>query len=75
MVTVTVTVQYPQEPEGGIDMTESHYGYIINTYYNHLNMLSKMKDKNPQRFGAFDYSQTHIYDMIDRLQHQQNLYD
>ena len=56
-------------------MNEAHYGYIINTYYNHLNMLSKMKDKNPQRFDAFEYSQTHIYDMIDILQHQQNLQD
>jgi hypothetical protein len=56
-------------------MNEAHYGYVINTYWDNLNMLSKMKDKNPQRFEAFKYSQGHIYDMIDKLQHQQNLQD
>jgi len=56
-------------------MNESHYGYVINTYWDQLNMLSKMKDKNPQRFDEFRYSQSNIYDMIDRLQHQQNLQD
>jgi hypothetical protein len=56
-------------------MNEAHYGYVINTYWDNLNMLSKMQDKNPQRFEAFKYSQGHIYDMIDKLQHQQNLQD
>jgi glucose-6-phosphate isomerase len=56
-------------------MNEQHYGYVINTYWDQLNMLSKMKDKNPQRFNEFHYSQGHIYDMIDKLQHQQNLQD
>ena len=56
-------------------MNEAHYGYVINTYWNHLNMLSKMKDKNPQRFDEFNYSEGNIYDMIDKLQHQQNLQD
>ena len=56
-------------------MNEQHYGYVINTYWDNLNMLTRMKDKNPKRFEAFEYSQTHIYDMIDRLQHQQNLQD
>jgi len=56
-------------------MNESHYGYVINTYWDQLNMLSKMQDKNPQRFDEFRYSQGNIYDMIDRLQYQQNLQD
>lgn len=56
-------------------MNEAHYGYMINTYWDHLNMLSRLKDKNPQRFEAFEYSQGHIYDIIDKLQQQQNLQD
>ena len=56
-------------------MNETHMGWIINTHYDAINMLTKMRDKNPQRFEEFRYSQTDIYAMIDTLQHQQHIYD
>ena len=56
-------------------MTDAHVGWIINTHYDTINMLTRMQDKNPHRFEAFSYSQTDIYAMIDRLQHQQHIYD
>ena len=56
-------------------MNEAHYGYYVNCLWDNLNMLTKMRDKNPQRFEEFRYSQTDIYAMIDTLQHQQHIYD
>lgn len=56
-------------------MNESHYGYVLNCYYNSINMLTRMKVKNPQRYKEFQYSESHIYDLLDNLQHQQNLQD
>lgn len=56
-------------------MNEAHYGYYVNCLWDNLNMLTRMQDKNPHRFEAFSYSQTDIYAMIDRLQHEQNLND
>ncbi len=56
-------------------MNETHYGWQINCYWDAVNMLHQMKSKNPQRFTEFQYSETHIYDVLDKLQHQQNLHD
>ena len=56
-------------------MNDAHYGYVVNTYWDHINMLSRMKDKNPERFNSFKYSNETIYHYIDKLQHKQNVYD
>jgi hypothetical protein len=56
-------------------MNESHYGWVINTHYDWINMLTKMENMKPQRFREFQYSKTIIYDYLDRLQHEQNLHD
>ena len=56
-------------------MTDAHLGWVINTHYDTINMLTRMKEKNPQRFHEFDYSQGHIYEALDRLQQEQNLQD
>lgn len=56
-------------------MNESHYGWQINCHYEAMNMLTRMKVKNPKRYREFQYSETNIYDILDRLQHQQNLHD
>ncbi len=56
-------------------MNEAHYGYIVNTHYDYINMLNKMQKKNPHRFKEFKYSQETIYHYIDILQQEQNLYD
>jgi hypothetical protein len=55
-------------------MNDNHYGWVVNTHY-YYNMLTRMKDKNPRRFREFQYSRTHIYDCIHKLQHEQNLQD
>jgi hypothetical protein len=54
---------------------EAHYGYIVNTHYDYINMLNKMKKKNPQRFTEFNYSEETIYHHLDRIQQEQHLYD
>lgn len=54
---------------------EHHYGWVINTHYDWMNMLLKMKSKNPQRFEEFQYSTQTIYDYLDKIQYDQNLYD
>ena len=56
-------------------MNEANYGYIINTHYDYVNMLTKMEKNKPQRFDEFSYSKETIYHYIDRLQHEQNLHD
>ncbi len=56
-------------------MDDVHYGWVINTHYEWINLLSKMKDKNPRRFDEFKYSSTTLYHYLDRLQHEQHLYD
>ena len=56
-------------------MNEAHYGWVVNTHYDWINMLDKMKKNKPHRFDAFQYSQSTIYHYIDRLQQEQNVYD
>jgi 23S rRNA maturation-related 3'-5' exoribonuclease YhaM len=56
-------------------MTDEHYGWIVNTHYDWLNMLSKMEQRKPNRFEEFKYSKATIYHYLDRLQHEQNLHD
>lgn len=54
---------------------DAHYGWMINTHYEWLNMLTKLQQHQPRRFSEFQYSQTTIYHFLDRLQHEQNLHD
>ena len=56
-------------------MNDEHYGWVINTHYDYINLLTKMEKKNPQRFNEFHYSESTIYHYLDRLQQEQNLYD
>jgi len=56
-------------------MNEEHYGWVVNTHYDWINMLSKMKEKKPQRFNDFRYSNQTIYHYLDRVQQEQNVYD
>ncbi len=56
-------------------MNDAHYGYVINTHYDWLNMLNKLKQNKPQRFEEFEYSQETIYHYLDKLQYEQNLVD
>ena len=56
-------------------MNDEHYGWVINTHYDWINMLSKMKEKKPQRFNDFRYSNQTIYHYLDRVQQEQNVYD
>lgn len=56
-------------------MNETHYGYVINTYWDSVNMLTKMQRHNPQRFEEFKYSYETLYHYLDKLQHEQNIYD
>lgn len=56
-------------------MNDAHYGYMINTHYDWINMLTKMEEKKPLRFQEFQYQKTTIYHYLDRLQHEQHLYD
>ena len=56
-------------------MNDEHYGWVINTHYDYINLLTKLENKNPQRFNEFQYSEQTIYHYLDRLQNEQNLYD
>ena len=56
-------------------MTDEHYGWVMNTHYDWLNMLTKMEKHKPNRFDEFKYSKATIYYYLDRLQHEQNLHD
>ncbi len=56
-------------------MTDAHYGWVINTHYDWINMLTKMEQSKPQRFKEFHYEKTTIYHYLDKLQHEQHLYD
>ena len=56
-------------------MNDEHYGWVVNTHYDWINMLSKMKEKKPQRFNDFRYSNQTIYHYLDRVQQEQNVYD
>jgi len=54
---------------------ERRYGWIVDSRYQWINMLTKMQKNNPRRFKEFKYSQETIYHHIDRLNQEQNLYD
>jgi hypothetical protein len=56
-------------------MNDVHHGYVVNTLWDTINMLTKLQRYKPQRFEEFQYSQETIYHYIDRLQHEQHLYD
>lgn len=56
-------------------MNDQHYGWVINTHYDWINMLNSMKERNPRRFNEFEYNNETIYHYLDRLQHEQHLYD
>jgi len=56
-------------------MNDAHYGYIVNTHYDYVNLLIKMENKNPQRFEEFRYTKASIYHYLDRIQQEQNVYD
>jgi hypothetical protein len=54
---------------------ERRYGWVVDSRYQWINMLTKMQKNNPRRFEEFRYSQETIYHQIDRLNQEQNTYD
>lgn len=56
-------------------MNDTHYGWVINTHYDWINLVTQMEEKNPTRFSEFKYSKTIFYEFLDKLQHEQHLYD
>ena len=56
-------------------MTDEHYGWVVNTHYDYVNMLLKMKTHKPHRFDEFQYTDATIYHYLDRIQQEQNVYD
>lgn len=56
-------------------MNEAHYGWVVNTHYDWINMLTRMKKSNPRRFKDFTYNEQTIYHYLDRIQQEQNCYD
>jgi hypothetical protein len=54
---------------------ERHYGWVVDSRYQWINMLTKMQKNNPKRFKEFQYSQETIYHHLDRLNQEQNTYD
>jgi hypothetical protein len=58
-----------------VQCDDHHYGWVVNTHYEWINMLIKMQNNKPQRFDEFKYSQSTIYHYLDKVQQDQNLYD
>lgn len=56
-------------------MNESHHGWVVNTHYDWVNMLTKMKSYKPNRFKEFNYTNSTIYHYLDRIQQEQNIHD
>jgi len=54
---------------------ERRYGWIVDSRYQWINMLTKMQKNNPRRFKEFKYSQETIYHHLDRIQQEQHIYD
>ena len=54
---------------------ERRYGWVVDSRYQWINMLTKMQKNKPQRFKEFQYSQATIYHHLDRVQQEQNIYD
>jgi hypothetical protein len=56
-------------------MNDVHYGWVVNTHYDWINMLNTMKKNKPHRFEEFQYSHATLYHYLDKIQQEQNLYD
>lgn len=56
-------------------MNDIHYGWVVNTHYDWVNMLNKMKNSKPHRFAEFQYSQATLYYYLDKIQQEQNIHD
>jgi len=54
---------------------ERRYGWIVDSHYQWINMLTKMEKSNPRRFREFKYSRETMYHYLDRIQQEQNIYD
>ena len=54
---------------------ERRYGWVVDSRYQWIKLLTKMEQSNPQRFEEFKYSKATIYHHIDRLNQEQNTYD
>jgi hypothetical protein len=54
---------------------ERRYGWVVDSRYQWINLLTKMEQNNPQRFREFKYSKATIYHHLDRLNQEQNTYD
>ena len=54
---------------------ERRYGWVVDSRYQWINLLTKMEQNNPQRFKEFKYSKATIYHHLDRLNQEQNTYD
>ena len=54
---------------------ERRYGWVVDSRYQWINMLTKMQKNKPQRFEEFKYSQATIYHHLDRLNQEQNTHD
>lgn len=51
------------------------YGSVINSYYDWINMLNSLKDKNPNRFEEFSYSDETIYHYLEKVEQEQHTLD
>jgi len=56
-------------------MNEEHYGWVVNTHYDWVNMLNLMKNNKPKRFEEFHYTNSTIYHYLSRIQHEQYTLD
>lgn len=56
-------------------MNEAHYGYVINTHYDWINMLNTMKKNKSNRFEEFSYGQETIYHFLERIEQEQHTPD
>lgn len=56
-------------------MNDVHYGWVVNTHYDWVNMLNTMKKNKPQRFEEFQYTNATMYYYLDKIQQEQNLCD
>ena len=54
---------------------ERRYGWVVDSRYQWINLLTRMEQNNPQRFKEFKYSKATFYHHLDRLQQEQNTYD
>ena len=45
---------------------ERRYGWVVDSRYQWINLLTKMEQNNPQRFKEFKYSKATFYHHLDR---------